>query len=699
MTETPITSRDVSGPPDTPHSGFSLDRADWLSITVLVAFALVARLTFAFALPPLLHLDSDSYFEITERLWRGEGFGDLSRRTPLYPIFLWAAARFEGVGLLPVILVQHLFGVATVVLGYLFARRLLPAQMRTVAVISGLVLAVVPYPILAEHSVLSEPLFTFLLMASAHSLMAWRQEGRVGCAAWCGAMLALASLTRPIAAGIFPLWVLLLLLQRKSERRRALEFLLYAGAVWAALLAPLLIRNYTAMDTFGLERSLGRNLISVADRWISYGVVSEAGAHPDIKAVYASYLHLKRGPDAVVVYAAMPELRRVTGWSDAEVDRALAEIAWEGIRAHPRDFLTARFLRLPLLFRDPSPSSWYALHEETYLPFLARTGRINPELVSRSLTSLGIENASFDFGRQAYETLSLGAASRAWLFFLLLGFAGLVVSERRNLAWLFACMLAFLWLATILMQPPNARYRFPGLPWEMLFTVAGFWFAVRIMIWSIRRVAAFGGRAQAVRLAPVWKWSGKFSDIDIVRLAAGALLVILGARAWAIYNSQPLLRTADLVPRTSSEFTDGSAGDSGASPPPLLRELQVAGRRLTVVYWEGSAMDRDATLSAEAAASGGGYYAARLFYSCEAAQCAGASITLSTLDEEGRTVAQVSSPLSQERVENDLFWDQLELRMAAPSDARRLRLELHLQAGMGNVVVLLVSVRPAPMSW
>ena len=84
----------------------------------------------------------------------------------------------------------------------------------------------------------------------------------------------------------------------------------------------------------------------------------------------------------------------------------------------------------------------------------------------------------------------------------------------------------------------------------------------------------------------------------------------------------------------------------------------------------------------------------RASYSCETAACAGAVIELSALDEHGRTLAQAAAPLAQERVDNDLFWDQLKLRLAAPSGARRLRLELRLQGGLGNLVIPSLSLRP-----
>jgi hypothetical protein len=586
---------------------------------------------------------------------------------------------------------QHLLGIGTAVLAYLLARRLLPERMRAATLIAGLVLAVLPYPIVIEQTILSESLFTFLLMTAAYSLLMWSQEDRARYAICCGALLALAALTRPIALGIAPLWMgLLLLLRWKADRKRAMGFVLYAGLAWIIVLLPLLIRNYSVMGSFAIERSLGRNLISVADRWISYGVVGEQAAYPRIMGVYGSYLHQKRGPDAVVVYAAMPELRRATGWSDIEIDRALEAIAWEGIRAHPREFLVTRLRRLPLLLRDPGPSSWYALHEETYLPLLARTGRINPELVSRSIAWPGLDRARFELASSVFEALSVGVPSGGWMIFSVLGFAGLVFVERNKLAWFLAGMLAYLWIATILVQPANARYRIPGLAFETLFTVAGFWFAAQA---TARVFRTFSGAMTCMRgvPGPSNAFGLKVSANTILLLTSGTLLAILVTRAWLTYDSQPLLGTADFVARGSSR---DPAAEPGFSPPQLLRDLPVAGRSLNVLYWEGSLRDNAASVSAETSLTDGGFHAARLFYSCEVATCAGATLRLTAIDGQGQTVAETSSSLSQERTDNDLFWDQLELRIAVPSASRRLRAELSFQAGMGNVVIPLISIRP-----
>ena len=290
---------------------FRLDRADWLAIAIVVALAAIPRLLLTISLPPLLHLDSDSYFEITQRLWRGEGLGDLSRRTPLYPLFLWLTARFPQAGLFPVVLAQHILGIGTAVLFYLLPRRLFALRLRSLAVVSGLATGLTIYPVLLEHTILSESLYTFFLAAAAYCLLAWVQESRDGMAIACGALLGLAALTRPIAAGIFPLWLaLIFLIFFPRGRQRALRLLLFGGIAFAVLLLPLLVRNYGVMGSFALEQSLGRNLISVTDRLVDY----DRGAHPQVKSLYREFLRDKRGPDAVVVYSAMPRPRQATEW-------------------------------------------------------------------------------------------------------------------------------------------------------------------------------------------------------------------------------------------------------------------------------------------------------------------------------------------------------------------------------------------------
>ena len=146
-----------------------MDGGDWIAIAVIAAVAAMPRLLLLMSLPPLVHPDSDSYFTIAESLWAGEGFGDLSRRTPLYPLFLWATERFPQIGLLLTVVVQHLLGVGTAVLFYVMARRMF-ATTRIPAMLCGLATGLTIYPAMLEQSVLSEPLYTFLIAAAVCGL-------------------------------------------------------------------------------------------------------------------------------------------------------------------------------------------------------------------------------------------------------------------------------------------------------------------------------------------------------------------------------------------------------------------------------------------------------------------------------------------------------------------------------------------------
>src|ERR1019366_9505466 len=113
-------------------------------------------------------------------------------------------------------------------------------------------------------------------------------------------------ITRPLGAGIF--FVAVAALFPLVGARRAMRFALAGGMAFAVVLAPLLLRNYRAMGRFALSESMGRNLITVADSFVDY----QHGVDLPIKSIYKEFLKDKRGPDAVVIYSAMPRLRQAT---------------------------------------------------------------------------------------------------------------------------------------------------------------------------------------------------------------------------------------------------------------------------------------------------------------------------------------------------------------------------------------------------
>ncbi len=658
-----------------------LDHTDRLAIVLIVVLAAIPRLLLLLSLPPLVHLDSDSYFEIARRIWSGGGLGDLSRRTPLYPLLLAMAGHFRA-GLFPVVLIQHLLGAVSAVVCYLIGRRLFPPRFRWAATASGILAGVVIYPAVLEHSILSESLFSFLLLAAVWLLLVWCDENQTWAALACGATLGLAALTRPIGAGLF--FVVAGLLFPLRGGKRAFRFLSLGGTAFALLLFPLLLRNYRAMDSFSLTESLGRNLISVTDRLVDY----DRGAELPIKSIYREFLKDKRGPDAVVVYSAMPRLRAATGWSDAQIDRSLARIAWEAIRAHPLEYLSDRLRRLPLLFRDPEPSQWYALHAETYLPLLEFAGRIDPEMVSRSVSVRTLKNARFDLVAIAYKIFALDFTS-GWLFvFSLAGMVWILRRERRRAGWLLVAILLYLWIGTILLQSPNARYRIPTLPFEFLFAAGGICFAAEVLAGIAKR-------------APKTKSAEAPDSVSSARGVWAALIVIVlivAVRTAMALEAKPVF---DLTGFKANERTSESSGPGESDSLPV-RELPMAGRKLSVLYWNGTSGLAAKTISANVTATGGLFYRVQAAYSCATRECAGALLSLTFLDSRGSLLgSSISLPLAQERIDNDLFWDQLDRCVAIPKSAQSMRVDLAVQPGKGNLVVPYFVIRafPTPISF
>jgi hypothetical protein len=118
-------------------------------------------------------------------------------RTPAYPLFLGALAAF---GLTPpmIVVVQLFVAAATCVLTTRLARRLVPSD--TTAVLAGLVVALDVPSIVFANTLLTETLFTFLVVAAAFVLS--RERVRPRDAAIAGLLAGSAVLCRPIGVGL-----------------------------------------------------------------------------------------------------------------------------------------------------------------------------------------------------------------------------------------------------------------------------------------------------------------------------------------------------------------------------------------------------------------------------------------------------------------------------------------------------------------
>ncbi len=184
-----------------------------------------------------------------------------SIRPPLYPALLAAIYGIFGVDNFTVVrIVQAVLGLATVVVTYRLASRLFDDRT---ALWSAAFVCFYPSLVFTTNLVLTETLFTLLLMVFCLLMQtAWRSD-RVGWYLAAGATLGLASLTRSVL-WLFPPFLVAFLWMALKEQSRLRRVALIASAVlaFAVVLAPWSIRNSRLQKTFvAVDVMGGRNFM------------------------------------------------------------------------------------------------------------------------------------------------------------------------------------------------------------------------------------------------------------------------------------------------------------------------------------------------------------------------------------------------------------------------------------------------------
>jgi 4-amino-4-deoxy-L-arabinose transferase-like glycosyltransferase len=161
---------------------------------------------------------------------------------PGYP---WFLSRFLGEGepdfafLARVESAQALLGVLSTMLAFLIALRLAPFGW---AVAAGVLVATQPHLVLIGDYLLTEPLFTPLLLGFVLAgLRAASSDGKTWHAALCGLLLGFACLVRPQLQAI-P-WLLLLAVCFSPRLRPRLKQVALGAVVFAAVVLPWQLRN------------------------------------------------------------------------------------------------------------------------------------------------------------------------------------------------------------------------------------------------------------------------------------------------------------------------------------------------------------------------------------------------------------------------------------------------------------------------
>ena len=165
-------------------------------------------------------------------------------RPPGYPLFLYAVlgSRPDYSDLRRLLVIQALLSTATVVLTFLLARGFLSV---TPALLATSLTAISPHIVIMNVYVLTETLFTFLLVLAVW-LMLMAEKGRIAWS-WAGFALGAALLTRPtLQYFIAPLVVFVFLCKERREAIRT-SALLIAGVF--IVFGPWIVRNIVTLGT------------------------------------------------------------------------------------------------------------------------------------------------------------------------------------------------------------------------------------------------------------------------------------------------------------------------------------------------------------------------------------------------------------------------------------------------------------------
>ena len=204
--------------------------------------------------------DEQQYLQLAGSLIDGDGYAwgpgrPTSLRPPLYPALVAGMWTIAGKGNLQAVrAVQIVLALLTAALVYDLGRRVFGAR---VGVLAAAVTWLYPSLIFLNFTLLTETLFTLLLVAFVWLAVVLIERPAALTAIGCGAALGLGALTRsvlwPVPIVLCPL--LLALLRGTPSRRLWLSGLVLAG--YAVVVVPWAIRNtrlqgtVTVVDTMG----------------------------------------------------------------------------------------------------------------------------------------------------------------------------------------------------------------------------------------------------------------------------------------------------------------------------------------------------------------------------------------------------------------------------------------------------------------
>lgn len=384
----------------------------------------------------------------------------LSARPPLYPALL--AVTYEVFGLESfgaVRLFQAILSLATVVVLYGMCCRV--CDTRTAKWAAGL-LCFYPSLLIYNNLILTEVLFTFLLVLTCYLIIISLQCDSVLTIGLAGIALGLAAMTRSVVWMAPPLLAAFLLVTWPGDWRRRLLASVSLVVLFAVTIAPWSVRNTRLQQTFvGIDVMGGRNFMmgnyEHTPLYRSWDAIAIEGEKSWVHALASKH---------------PSEQRRTQG----QVDKLAMSQGIEFVRSHP----SLTLLRSTVKFFD-----FWGLEREV----IAGIGKGDWGVINSKVILL---------------LTAILAGSYALL--VLLGIYGVFLAPPRDKRahWLFLCVMFFV-CAVHTAVFGHSRYHLPLIPFVLVYSAGAI---VHLpQLWQKRKTLRFAlASASCLVLIGGWTW-------------------------------------------------------------------------------------------------------------------------------------------------------------------------------------------------
>jgi Dolichyl-phosphate-mannose-protein mannosyltransferase len=375
---------------------FSLRDARLRRYLAVFLFALCLRLLYVEIIGSAkLTPDSGEYLTIAQNLLNHGAFSldatppftPTIRRAPVYPAFLGLLHQLGARTSFQIVIAQALIGALGCLLVIYLAEQVTTERRATLA---ACYYAVFPAGVIFVSNVLSETLFTLLLLSAVALTVAGMRRRSTTIIACAGAALGLSALCRSITLPLIVIFAVILAL--RSSRKFAAFFVLGS----AVTLAPWAIRTSLLSRAFTPVQGLGPANVHWASQWWVDQKDLPAVKHGFEQSPYGIALKAAKDPAEVAL-----------------ADKMGMELAARNITADPKAYLFSRLRSWPYLFISSfvNPSFGECWARRYYW-------RIGAKLFLQFVFSIAPLMLAFLSLRRVRENPAIALCAAVWIFTL-----------------------------------------------------------------------------------------------------------------------------------------------------------------------------------------------------------------------------------------------------------------------------------------